>query len=136
MASNPRTADDACSYFRSEEQRCQSDDRGQMHCELLKRVWRQCPGQPAEEVETERTVTTPSEHGDARQPIPEHEPWGFGRQQLTLPSQFGGLGDMFAQLEAMLHGPMLGSMQPERRLHGPAPPAQRAAPPSVRVDEV
>ena len=85
MASNPRTADDACSYFRSEEQRCQSDDRGQMHCELLKRVWGYKAGIATRTVDT-HVLTVRKKLGDnAQQPRFIETLHGVGYQFIGHP---------------------------------------------------
>jgi len=59
------TDDDKCYFSNSEERRCELGQDGQMRCEVLKRVWRHCPGKPPEQVKVEQSEMT----GDAAEGI-------------------------------------------------------------------
>ena len=128
-----------------------------MRCTMLKRAWRHCPGQPPQEIESERSTTSTEapQRSDAwpegRSPWgPEgRSPWGpegrspWGQQQEGhFPfSGGGGLGDIFgmfaqmeAQMESMFRG--FGGMGDGTQLRPPPRAPTPRAPPQVQVDEV
>ena len=140
MPPPPAEGSDACYISRSEEHRCQTDEDGQMRCTTLKRVWRHCPGQPPQELESEHSTTEAPQRSDAWPESRRPDPWG--QRDGQVPSPFAGdrsMGDvfgMFAQMEAQMESLFrgLGGMGGGMQLRPPVRAPQPRAPPAVQVE--
>jgi len=152
---------DNCYHSQTEERRCATDAAGETRCELLRRVWRHCPGKPAEEVRTERSEVT----GDEALALAQ----GLGGGSLFSENGRGGwsmlpgwsephdarshaeatdpVGAMFSQLERQMEAALrglggFGGMQQMPQMPRRLPPNRPAEAPqqlpasTIRVDEV
>jgi hypothetical protein len=136
MSSN-EPPDELCSVYVLSTEHCRTDEDGSTRCEFVKRVFRQRPGRPTEEVSCEKQCIEKPGLGEASS-LPQDAPSDLKRSIARLPpteALFGGISDVVQEMLNQFHrfgGQIESAAGPPSRPQA----ASRISELQVKLDEV